>query len=946
MILCHFFMLAANLLCPKEIEDTSNLPFLSLDLKKRETAKILLENGLEILLISDPNADQSAATVAVRVGSWSDPSEYPGMAHFCEHMLFMGTEKYPDSNEFSSIVSNFNGATNAFTASDKTVYMFSSHENGFLPLLDRFAHFFIDPIFDPSNISKELHAVDQEFALMKENDGWRKYMVLKETGNQDHPNRLFSAGNSKTLSKIPQQALKDWHNDHYGSNRMRVAIYSSLPLSDLKNAAEQSFSSVPILSKEAKDFSSQLTANSQKKQIISIAPIKNIQMLSLCWELPPHLVDDSLSADLIAYTLKRGSPHSLLQILKNEQLVDEMRIQAQPYAGKSHLFFNIDLALSDLGAQNVEKVITYIFQALKGLKETNIPETMFFEKNALAKLNYQYQPKIDAFQFISQIGRIILDEELESFPQKTLLASSYNPEKIRETLDFLTPNECIITWMSPEKISHEKKEQWLNVPYTIRPVPAEWIASWEKAALHPEIRLAEPNPFVPEHLDPIPDPGLGNIPVCIAASPLGKAFYIRCSEYQTPESAVYLHIATPLLQPTAKSHVLASLYLDHLTDQLNPILINAENSGISSQFEIDKNKIHIAITGFSEKIPLLLQEIVEQMPMHPPTKEQFALYVARHAKEYENSAKTIPVKQAKELLSTLINQDKTTKQENLEAIQKISFEDFSAFHKNLFEKTYFEALFSGNLTLKTAESCWIDILHALSKTPYPKNKHPAIKTLYLPEEEGPFYISKETAAQGNAAILLIDEGDFSLEKKASQKILSAALQEPFFDTLRTKQKTGYIAQSSDAEVEKRLYQYFLVQSNTHQPEDLLHRFELFLEEFRENFANRISENRFQTLKQSAIATIKTRYRNLRDKSALWDFLAFQEKEDFSLIEQRIDAMENLTYEQFSETAHAFLSRENKKRLAILYTGKIPMPFAYTPINPSDLSKIASDHMRK
>lgn len=943
MVCAYFILLVSSLFANSytDIEDTSHLPFLSPDLKQKEIAKIALANGLEILLISDPNANQSAATVAVQAGSWSDPLEYPGMAHFCEHMLFMGTEKYPDSNEFSSLVSNFNGLTNAFTAADKTVYMFSCLENGFLPLLDRFAHFFIDPIFDPSNISKELHAVDQEFALMKENDSWRKHMVLKETGNQDHPNRLFSAGNSKTLSKIPQSALKKWHQAHYGSNRMRVALYSSLPLNDLKNAAEESFRNVPAISSIPSDFNSHLTDASQKKQIISIAPIKNIHILSLSWELPPHLIDDAQAADLIAYTLKRGGAHSLLQNLKNGQLIDEMRIQVQSYAGKNHPFFEIDIALSNLGIQNTEQVMTRVFQALKGLKETNIPETMFFEKNALAKLNYQYQTRTDAFQFISQIGRSILDEELASFPRKTLLASAYDREKIRQTLDFLTFSECVITLMTPEKISHANKEEWLGVPYTIQPIPLEWIASWENTSINPDIRLADPNPFVPSHLDSVPDPGLGEIPVCIAASAFGKAFYIRCNEYQAPESAIHLHIATEQLQPTAKSYVLGSLYLDHLTDQLNPILIDAENSHLSSRFAIDENKIHITLSGFSEKIPLLLQEILKQMPMQAPTKEQFALYVARHIKEYENSTKIIPVKQAKELLSTLINRDKTTKQENLRALQEISFEDFLSFHKNLFEKTYFEALFAGNLTLKTAESCWIDILHALSQAPYPKNEHPPLKTLHLPTDEGPFYISKETSAQGNAAILLIDEGDFSFEKKATQKILSAALQEPFFDTLRTKQKTGYIAQSSDAEFEKRLYQYFLVQSNTHQPEDLLHRFELFLEEFRENFSHLISENRFETLKQSAIATLKTQCHNLREKSTLWDLLAFQEKENFSLIEQRIDALEHLSYEQFAKNSHAFLSRENRKRLAILYTGKIPAPFAYSPMDVSDLSKVAS-----
>jgi insulysin len=111
LLLLPIYMFTQELLTPNSYEeetgftlvtDTSDLPFLNPDLSNRETAKLKLDNGIEVLLISDPGADKSAATVAVNAGSWNDPVEFPGMAHFCEHMLFMGTEKYPDENAFFS----------------------------------------------------------------------------------------------------------------------------------------------------------------------------------------------------------------------------------------------------------------------------------------------------------------------------------------------------------------------------------------------------------------------------------------------------------------------------------------------------------------------------------------------------------------------------------------------------------------------------------------------------------------------------------------------------------------------------------------------------------------------------------------------------------------------------------------------------------------------------
>ncbi|KAJ9061428.1 metalloprotease [Entomophthora muscae] len=71
------------------------LPIIKSANDKREYHTIRLSNKMEVLLISDPEADKSAAALDVFVGSQSDPVELPGLAHFCEHLLFMGNEKYP-----------------------------------------------------------------------------------------------------------------------------------------------------------------------------------------------------------------------------------------------------------------------------------------------------------------------------------------------------------------------------------------------------------------------------------------------------------------------------------------------------------------------------------------------------------------------------------------------------------------------------------------------------------------------------------------------------------------------------------------------------------------------------------------------------------------------------------------------------------------------------------
>ena len=67
---------------------------------------ITLENKLTAMLICSPDTDQAAAAMDVNVGYFSDPEELPGLAHFLEHMLFLGTKKYPNENSYSEFLSS------------------------------------------------------------------------------------------------------------------------------------------------------------------------------------------------------------------------------------------------------------------------------------------------------------------------------------------------------------------------------------------------------------------------------------------------------------------------------------------------------------------------------------------------------------------------------------------------------------------------------------------------------------------------------------------------------------------------------------------------------------------------------------------------------------------------------------------------------------------------
>ncbi|WP_341255652.1 insulinase family protein, partial [uncultured Pseudoalteromonas sp.] len=97
----------------------------------REYKTLKLANDIEVILVSDPSAEKSAAALSVGVGLLHDPMSQQGMAHYLEHMLFLGTERYPDTKGYSDFMTKNGGAHNAYTWLDITNYMFKINNDAF-----------------------------------------------------------------------------------------------------------------------------------------------------------------------------------------------------------------------------------------------------------------------------------------------------------------------------------------------------------------------------------------------------------------------------------------------------------------------------------------------------------------------------------------------------------------------------------------------------------------------------------------------------------------------------------------------------------------------------------------------------------------------------------------------------------------------------------------------
>lgn len=216
-----------------------------------------LENGLKVLLISDSATDIAAAALAVEIGHMSDPDDLPGLAHFREHMLFLGTEKYPSETAYSTYLSQNGGSSNAATYADMTKYYFDVASDKLDGALDRFAQFFIGPLFTESATEREINAVNSEHEKNIPVDNWRIRQVSKSLAKPNHPYSKFGSGNKNTLYLTPlekqihvRDKLMKFHRQWYSSNIMCLAVFGKESLDELENMVISKF--LPIQNKDVK----------------------------------------------------------------------------------------------------------------------------------------------------------------------------------------------------------------------------------------------------------------------------------------------------------------------------------------------------------------------------------------------------------------------------------------------------------------------------------------------------------------------------------------------------------------------------------------------------------------------------------------------------------------------------------------------------------------------
>eukprot|EP00291_Cryptomonas_curvata_P005896 CAMPEP_0172199716 /NCGR_PEP_ID=MMETSP1050-20130122/28854_1 /TAXON_ID=233186 /ORGANISM="Cryptomonas curvata, Strain CCAP979/52" /LENGTH=1032 /DNA_ID=CAMNT_0012876793 /DNA_START=103 /DNA_END=3197 /DNA_ORIENTATION=- len=894
--------------------DSSAIKVIKSPADTREYRYFSMPNGLQVIAVSDPAADRSAASMDVSVGSFSDPEKFPGLAHFLEHMLFMGSEKYPDENEYSAFLAQHGGGSNAYTASEDTNYHFDLPPEFFEGALDRFAQFFIAPLLRAESTEREVLAVENEHVKNLQSDGWRGMQLFRSLVNPKHPLHKFSTGNLATLCNSShtgtiatgcegtRQAMLKLYREHYSAPRMRLAVLHTADPVTLEAMVRRIFAAVPggpdVGKREPPQWGHPVRLPSQRPRRVEYVPITEQRRLSLSWQLPAMRTFFKFKAgSYVAHLLGHEGEGSLAAALKRRGLIESLSADAatdQRYGAEVEL----SVSLTQRGLDRVDEVVATALEYVGLLRATGPLEWVWRESADLAAIRFRFQEKADPGGYV-----VSLASKLQLYPPQYVVSAGYayesfDADMIRWVLDRLDPAHVDITICSRSFAGKTTAvEPVYGTHYTVQEADPAVVAGWASSgARDKELAIIRPNPFIPTNFTMLPPPPAGPVPPgrvpprTVVDSPGARLWYKQDWDFPgknwvaKPKVVLLFQIIAPTASATCRAAVLTSLYTALYTDSLTLTTYDAQVAGMSFGLSGDADGLSLTFSGYNDKMNLLLTQVTDGLVacLRKGTQcgwanpDRFDTIKDELRRGLENSKKASPYSRVMESMGQLMMKRGWSAERLLYEVSlpSVTLDAVSEHVHDLFHKVYIEGLVHGNVPPAFARRSLATLQAALGSRPVADDARELQQVVRL--ASGLVFAEPHTNPDdlNHAIELYYQAPEQGIVMDVTASLIGEMAAEPCFNQLRTQEQLGYIVSCRSRPMAGSFPPAVngfsvLIQSSFKDPRELDRSARSFVDGFVRNMST-MPEQMFEAHKQALLARIREKDTTMSDETGrLW-----------------------------------------------------------------------------
>jgi insulysin len=789
-----------------------------------------LENNIKYVVIKDITLDRSYISVNVKAGSFNEmllQKDIGGLAHFLEHMLFMGSEKYPNENYFTEKLTSHGGMSNAYTTDYETCYYLTVFTEGLMEMLDIFSRFFIDPLFLQDSVSREMNAVNNEHLKNINDDNWILEHFVRHVS--DNKNK-FTTGSLETLNvKNIREKMLEFYSKYYISDNISICIASKLDIVETEQMIIDVFSQIKKNRNEHHDMHDGITFS--KKQDYLLKSIGEMHHLHYIWQIPEQISSNQYKTQefqILGELIAVNKIGTLKFYLINNGYINGLVYDINK-CGIFSIMFNLTL----FGMENIDFIDSLLYKYLDDIYNTNISE-IASNMNMINKINFDNLSKIDTLDLCNMLSSN--HHYYES--QNVYMASNifYDIKETKHYVDiykeFIT-HDAQIRILNTHNYSNETKMQkvpYYNSTFGIINLPINNKSYNIKLNTYD----INKNLYIDTKPTIVTDLDIYNKPYLLPHETFDKAFdakiwdtkvwdtkvwdtkvwdtkvwYGGNSKFNEPNVMIEAQFIKSGLFANAKHYILNHMVCKILNYLASIILLDGFKLGYNMLVTVNSMTsaimLNISCLNDISKMKLFIQQITTFiLDMNINIKLVSDEYINNILYNYKihlkNISKCNSAEYNKYILSLLMNANEFSYTNLVDEIESITAQDIYKYIDVFIKDSALTVLIFGNITPENSNNVLNYFINKLSKYTVSCNKIPSTITPFWLCDEKICPIYERTFAlrhpnkdqKSNSIMKFYHIGKFNPKRNVLLYMVIDILHDAFFDELRTKKQLGYL----------------------------------------------------------------------------------------------------------------------------------------------------------
>lgn len=887
----------------------------------RRYAAITLPNGLQVVLVSDPTLENAAATLALPVGSAQDPADFEGMAHYLEHMLFLGTQKYPEPDALAKFVQANGGMNNASTFKDKTYYLFQVNTGQFDQALDMFSDYFKTPRFDKTYAEKQRDAVSSEWSMQRSQYVWNLWRLNELTANPNNPHSQFSIGNLQTLTDKPGKILQDnlvaFYERYYSANIMRLTLVGKQSIPELTALAQKHFSGIANKRILVPTITEPGFTDAQLAQHIYYKPTQDARALFIdfpvksnrdFWRFKPN--------EFLLNLISSQEEGTLFAQMRKQGLVTNMSafIEAEHYGPDGYL--RIETELTEKGLKQQDEVVAAVFAYIDLIKREGLNERYYAELKALAEKNFINSNKLPPLDQSIELAVGQLYLPVENLLDSNAIYERYDEAIVKGLMEQLQPKKARVWTISNQEVA-DKDISFFDGKYSMTPIDTQTFNGWISKSDNYHFNLPPLNNlFTPESAAIVSNLYLK--PHAVISRAGVEAFVVQPEFYREDKGQLVVEINSPLGQTTAKNRVLSNL-LVRIFEQQNSMLIDrAARASLELAIKSSAtNSPEISISGYTSKHAFLLDDIMHTFAAFKVTPQEFAAQLDSYTQELRNDSKTKVVSQLFNHAHRLVSAQGWTSEQLLRAAKTVTAQNLTAYYQALKRDPLLRIYASGNYSEDDVKTMAIAAANLLPGHRLPLER---VLPVFAIPQQGQWKNYQSSVDLDDSGILhawFTDNGGDA--ERAEMEVLDAVFYPAAYTQLRTNEQLGYVVDGGYFPIANTLGFFMAVQSAN---SDLV-KIKSRMDNFRKTYIDTlraIDETEIEKIKQAKIATLLQKPTDFNSEASRYAREFWRGEYRFDKRERQVAAFESVTKAKVIARYEKLLLADNNSGIYVQLRG--------------------------